>query len=245
MTRTILTTILAATIAGASPARAQDTAWGDNGYVSFNALYDITTRRYQTAADLEFNLEPARLTTRHEVRPRLVYDFTAGGRVKGPLGFGFALTFGEGREDARITGEIPHPFFFNQGRALEGTTPLDRQDLAIHLDGLWLLPVTEAFQMAVFGGPTWFSVTQQTIETVDVDEAYPFDAVTLAAVTTTQRKGSRFGFNAGADASVFFSRYVGVQALFRYSKGTVSLGSNVGSIDVGGVQAGAGLRIRF
>lgn len=243
-TRTILTTVFTA-ICVAAPAAAQDSAWGDNGFMSVNGLYDVSSRSYQTTTDLEINQEATRLTATHEFTPRPVYDFSAGGRVKGNLGFGFAFTIGLPDETARITGGIPHPFFFSQPRALDGTARLNGEDLAIHLAAMWLIPVTDRFQLTVFGGPTWFQLKQQAIASVVADDEYPYDTVTLNSVSSEERKGSRVGFNVGGDASYFFSRYLGVHGLARFSRGHVSLGSNDNRIQVGGLQIGGGLRIRY
>jgi Outer membrane protein beta-barrel domain len=243
--RTVLATLLATLIGAALPAAAQETAWGDNGYVSFNGLYDASSKSYQTTTEQTINLESTLLTTRHERRPMLVYDLMAGGRVKGNLGFGFAVTYARVSADAEVTGPIPHPFFFDRPRTLSGAVSLDREDLAVHLDAMWLLPVSEAFQIALFGGPTWFQLKQDTIASIEIDDAYPFDAASLGSFTSATTKGSRFGFNAGVDASYFFSQKLGVHALVRYSDGTVDLGNAAASIEVGGVQAGAGIRIRY
>lgn len=245
MNRTILGIILAATVFGASPALAQNTAWGDNGYISFNGLFAADSKASATTTDLEINQESTQLTTTLKQQPQFAYDFTTGGRVAGNLGVGFAFTWGKDTSDAQVTGDVPHPFFFNQPRALAGTTPIAREDLAIHIAGMWLLPITEDFQMAVFGGPTWFQITQQALTSVDVDDEYPFDAVTLGSVTTERRKGSRWGYNAGIDASYFFTQYLGIHGLLRYSRATIGLGSSAGSIEAGGVQGGGGLRIRY
>ncbi len=241
---TILATLLAFGVT--APAVAQDSAWGTNGYVSFNGLYDVSSRSYQTAKDLEINQETTRVTATHEFKPRPVYDFSSGGRVKGNLGFGLAFTIGLPDKTARITGAIPHPFFFDQPRALDGTARLRGEDLAVHFAAMWLIPVTDRFQLAVFGGPTWFRLKQHTVASVAIDDEYPYDTVTLASVTSEERKGSRVGFNVGGDASYYFSRYLGVHGLVRFSRGHVSLGSgDEERIEVGGVQAGGGLRIRF
>lgn len=243
--RTILAAVLTA-LSVAAPAAAQDSAWGDNGYISFNGLYDVSSRRYQTAADIEINQETTRLTATHEFTPRPVYDFSAGGRVKGNLGFGFGFTIGMPDETARITGGIPHPFFFDQPRPLDGTARLRGEDLAVHLDALWLIPATDRLQFTIFGGPTWFRLKQHTIASVVVEDEYPYDSVTLDSVGSNERKGSRVGFNVGGDASYFFSRYLGIHGLVRFSRGQISLGSgDEDRIQVGGVQAGGGLRIRF
>lgn len=232
---------------GTAPALAQSSAWGDNGYLSFNGLYDTTSRRNDLQSRQEINLETATVTASPETGGKPLYDFTAGGRIKGNLGFGFGVTFGTKKEDAPVTASVPHPFYFNQPRTLSGTTALERSDLMVHLAALWLIPASERVQIALFGGPTWFQVKQETIKNLQLREAFPFDSVSLTGVDRERRTASRWGYHAGFDVSYFFSRYVGVQGLVRYSSGRLTVsGTGVDSeLEVGGLHAGAGLRIRY
>ena len=55
-------------------------------------------------------------------------------------------------------------------------------------------------------------------------------------------------FNVGVDLGLYFSRHVGVGFLTRYSKASLEIASGDDenmSVDVGGVQVGAGVRFRF
>ncbi len=247
MRRTLIATIAIAIILASGPLSGQSTAWGDNGYVSVNGMYEAGTTRYATTTLQDINQETTRITASHEVGPRPAFDFAAGGRLKGSFGVGFSLTYLEGTEDARVTGAIPHPFYFNQPRPLDAATPLERDDLAVHLHAMWLLPLTRRVQMTVFGGPTWFRVNQSRIASLSVDDRYPFDTVGLGVVTRGTQQASHVGFNAGFDTSYFFTRSLGVQGTVRYARGTVTLGPSdrPATLDVGGLQTGGGLRIRF
>lgn len=228
-------------------ASAQPTAWGDNGYISINGFYDATTSSYETLTSQDFNLETVQLTTSHEVAKTPVYDLTVGGRLKGNLGMGFGFSYAKQTDDAEITGGIPHPFYYDQPRALAATTKLDREDVTVHIHGMWLLPLTERFQVALFGGPTWFRVTQETVKSIEIDDSFPFDSVTLTKAELEKSKGSHWGYNAGFDASVFFSAHVGVHGIVRYAQGTITIspGGHETSFDIGGLQLGAGLRFRY
>jgi hypothetical protein len=247
MHRTLAATTIAAVLIAPGAASAQSTAWGDSGYISLNGMYEPGTQRYETVTPQDINLETVTITATHGVGRRPVFDLTVGGRVKGNLGLGFGIAYARGTKEARVAGPIPHPFYFDQPRPLDAGVELERTDLALHIHSMWLLPLTERMQVAVFGGPTWFRITQQTIASVSVEDSYPFDAVSLADTSLEDRRASHFGFNVGFDASYFFSRYLGLHGLARYAQGTVVLGSSGSgtSVDVGGLQVGAGLRIRY
>lgn len=250
MTRALVFTVTLVATLGASPVWAQSSdwgAWGANGYVSLNGFYDIASRSSDLVTRPEINLEPATVTASPETGKKPLYDFTAGGRVRGNVGFGFGITFGTKTEDAPVRGSIPHPFYFNQPRTLVDSTSLERSDLMVHLAALWLVPVNDRFAVTAFGGPTWFQVKQETIRNLTLREAFPFETVAIDTVDRERLTRSRWGFNAGFDVSYYFSRYLGVQGLVRYSNGTVTITSTGTDSDlkVGGLHAGAGLRIRY
>ena len=207
----------------AASAQTLATAWGNNGYFSFNGLYDLSTQENTVSTSQGINAETATIPATTETGKRPLYDVTAGGRIRGNLGFGFGVTFGTGKEDARVGGDIPHPFYFNQPRTLTGTTSLERTDLMLHLSGMYLIPASQRVQITVFGGPTWFQLKQQVIQSVTLTESFPFDTVALASVALDRKTVSRWGYHGGFDLSYFFSRNVGVQGMVRYSKGTATM----------------------
>lgn len=233
-----------------SSARAQSADWGPwgaNGYVSLNGFYDTESRRSDLVTRPEINLETATITASPETGRKPLYDFTAGGRVRGNLGFGFGVTFGTKTEEAPVRGSIPHPFYFNQPRTLDDRTTLERSDVMVHLAALWLIPVNDRFAVTAFGGPTWFQVKQETIRSLTLREAFPFDSVAIESVNRERLTRSHWGYHAGFDVSYYFSRYLGVQGLVRYSNGTVTIATTgaESELKVGGLHAGAGLRVRY
>jgi hypothetical protein len=58
-----------------------------------------------------------------------------------------------------------------------------------------------------------------------------------------------WGFHAGGDVSVFFSRVVGLDGFVRFNKGTIVIDEPMSEllqdVKVGGLQTGGGLRLRF
>ena len=228
-------------------ADAQDSAWGDNGYVSINGMYDVTVETNEISSRQDLYQETAELTSVQDVGKRPVYDVTAGGRLKGNFGVGFGVSYAKADDAASVTGRIPSPFYFNRPRSIDAPTTLERTDLMVHIDAMWLLPLSDAFQITVFGGPTWFQVKQQTVKSLVIDDVFPFETVSLIGVERERPTVSTWGYNGGFDVSYFFSKSVGVQGLMRYSRGTATVGvTGVDSdITVGGLHAGVGLRIRY
>jgi hypothetical protein len=240
--------VLCAAVVFARDASAQTNPWGNPGYVSLNGLYQSTPITFTTDTKLDVNQEAGEVRTGHRIEPSLVYDVTAGGKIKGNLGVSYAVSYRRQNEVADVSAAVPHPLYYNQPRLVAGAAGLKREDLAMHLAAMWLVPVSEAVQVSLFGGPTYFRVTQDMVRSVEITEAYPFDEAVYNGVASSSEHASRIGFNTGADVTVFFTKMLGVGGLVRFSQGTVNMPSPDGgtaSVKVGGLQTGAGLRVRF
>ena len=169
------------------------------------------------------------------------------------LGRGLALGAGYSRfnrqNDASIDARIPHPFFFNRDRTIVGSSAnLTHEETAVHVQLRWFAPLRGRVSLALFGGPTFFNLRQGLVTTVDFSQSYPFNEASFTSAATGSDSASAVGYNVGADVSVFFSRFVGVGVLARYTRCTVDLVSQdegLVSIDAGGFHAGGGLRLRF
>ena len=121
-------------------------------------------------------------------------------------------------------------------------------ETAVHLQALWTIPVGRSVAITLFGGPTWFNVTQDLVTGVTFDQAYPYDEATYAGPSLGEQTVSTIGAHVGADVAYYFSKWIGVGGTVRYSRGAVEFDSADGGIvesDVGGAQTTGGLRIRF
>jgi Outer membrane protein beta-barrel domain len=249
MKRHLASLTFCAVVAFAGDASAQTTHWGKTGYLSFNTLYQSTPINFETNSKVDVYQEQGDFRTEHRGKPGPLFDITAGAGIKGNLGVGYATSYRRQTDHSRISGAVPHPFYFNQARAVSGVGSLKREDLAFHLAAIWMMPVSERLQVSLFGGPTYFRVTQDMVGTVELNEVFPFDQPEYKGITASSQRGSRVGYNAGADVSMFFTRRLGVGGLVRYSQGNVEMsvpgGTTKQSIKAGGLQTGAGLRVRF
>lgn len=171
-----------------------------------------------------------------------------GRSVAGPLGIGLAGGFYRRTQAVQLTAEIPHPFFFNRPRpAAFETAPLAGSEVALHVPVLWMPPTRGRLKVVAFGGPSVFRISQTVVTNVNLSDAYPHDAVAIASPVTEARHRTRVGFHAGGDVSYFFTRRVGIGAGGRYARATITFAADQATTDgtAGGVQAAAGLRLRF
>jgi opacity protein-like surface antigen len=242
--------VVLAIVFSASPAQAQWDAWGTNGYLGFNGLYQTSTLTFDEQTTFDLNQERATVSASHEIEAAPAWELSGGGRVYKNLGFGFATSYFKHRNGAQIRAGLPHPFFFERPRAVSGEADgLRREEIAIHLDAMVLVPLTERFQITVFGGPSFFRLKQGLVAGVRFNEEYPYDEAQFVGVTETLTEGqwSKFAYNVGAEASVYFTQYLGVGVSVRHSDGDVEFDRAAGpfEVKVGGTQVGAGLRVRF
>ena len=223
--------------------------WGERGFVSINGGYQATSTTFNDNVTITRFAEEGDIDVNYKVKTGLAVDVSGGALLWKSLGVGVGVSRFSASDSAAVSARIPHPFFFDAHREISGTgTGLKREELAVHVDALVLIPASKRFRVAVFGGPTFFRVTQGLVSDVTYTEAYPFDTAEFTGATVTEQTKSKIGFNVGADVMVLFARHVGVGGIVRFSRATVDFSSADGgtvSVDVGGTQAGAGLRLVF
>jgi hypothetical protein len=248
--------VLAVTILGlclAHPAAAQSAKWPEKGWISINGGVEPATHNYTDAFDLPDNQENEHIAVSYPVKGGTLLAGSGGYRVWKTLTIGAGVTYTSSKGTASISADVPHPFFFNQPRHVDGSTPTTRSEVDMNLLVGWMVPVTSKLRVIVSGGPSAISITQTLVTNIDVAEVFPFDTATFASALTTEGKKTGIGYNAGADVFWMVSRSVGVGAMAQITGATVKETRNSGSgttsttisVKAGGSQVGAGIRILF
>ena len=219
------------------------------GYVSVNGGYQANSTDFHDSIAFTEFVEQGSIDSSYSVKSGPQLDIAGGARVWRALGIGVGVTRFSKSGTASVAGKIPHPFFFNQARSVEGEAAgLKREELAIHIQAMAIIPGGERLSLAVFAGPSFFNVKQGIVKKLQYSQQYPYDTATLSGVDADTPSESAIGFNAGADVGYFFARNVGIGGVVRVSRASADFtsidGETVG-VDAGGVQAGAGLRLRF
>ena len=174
-------------------------------------------------------------------------DLSAGVRFTRRIGAGAAVTFTATSTDANVVAAVPHPFFLDRHRHVEGTAGgLSRQEAGVHPFVYWDAPARGPWRLRILGGPSYIVVKRDIVEDVDVSETYPYDTALFSRARTRSVSGSGFGAHAAVDVSRMLSRRFAAGAIIRYAFADVSVNTSGGarvSSDGGGLQAGGGLRI--
>ena len=229
-----------------SSAAAAQTA---RGFAGVSAGLQSGSKSFSYSASLEsplFGPEAGALSAHHPGGNDTLVDFAAGVRIVGQFGVGAGVSLLSRSNTVDFTARLPHPFHFDRFRQLEGMQHgANREEVAIHVSPRWTIPVNEVVEIALFGGPTFFRISQELVTGVDFTQKYPHDTATLRRASVQEYDGSAVGFNVGADVAVYFSRWIGVGGVIRFSRAESNPGERPTTITAGGLHAAGGLRLRF
>jgi opacity protein-like surface antigen len=219
------------------------------GYFSVNAGYQGATNSFTARWSYPSSLETATVTAEYPVKPGVLIDIAGGVRLVRDLTVGVAVSRYQRSDPASLSASVPHPFFYNQPRTLDATVSgPQRTETAVHVQAMWTFAAAAKVQVGLFGGPSVFSVRQVIVSAVNFAEAYPYDTITLSSTSTQTQTASKVGFNVGADVAYLLNKQIGVGVMIRYSGVTVGFKAPDGtalSLKAGGLQVGAGFRVRF
>ena len=223
-------------------------------FLNVNAGYQATTTDFTDTVGFTLFLEEGDFTAVYDVETAPVFDVGGGVVLWRNLAVAVGASRFTKRGDVAVTAQLPYPFFFDRDREISGTAPsLTREEIAVHLQAVWISPISSRFDIAVFGGPTLFIVDQDLVTSVSHIETFPFDTATFDAATAERQSESRVGFNVGADLSYFLfegtgGTKFGVGTLVRFSRASIDFVSedeDIVSVDAGGFHVVGGIRLRF
>ena len=222
----------------------------EHGFVSFAGGAQVAASELSDHAVFEANAETGSFDADYARATGLVVDGTVGFRVRRrQLGIAIGATRATRTGTASVSAEIPHPFFDDRHRSVQGEArDISRTETAAHFQIYYDLRPRGAWRIRIFGGPSYFAVEQELVTEVNAIEAFPFDTAEFGGVATSRIDGSGLGFNGGLDVARMFTRRVGAGAIVRYAGAKIDLeapGARSVSTDAGGFQVGAGLRVLF
>src|SRR5205085_12559376 len=157
------------------------------------------------------SVEPAVVNTTYDAGTGGGFDAGAGVRVMRHLAVGVDVSRFSKSGRASVSAQVPHPFYFNRARTVAGeAADLSRAETGVHVQVTWGIPLAARWGLAVFGGPSWFSVAQDVVSGVAVTESYPFDTADFVSAIASRRSASKIGFHAGADLAFMLRPRVGI-----------------------------------
>ena len=228
----------------ATSARAQE----PRGFVSINGGYQASTTEFDDSFTFSLHQETGTTRVTYPVEAGAIFDAAGGVRLWRGLGAGLAVSRFVRDGSAATATSLPHPFFLQQHRSLDGdATGIRREETGIHLQAQYGVPLSRRLYLTLMAGPSLLRVDQALVIDVNYTEAYPYDEATFSGADSSGRDGSAVGFNLGADVRWMFTPAIGAGGFVRFTRGQVDLetGERTITVDAGGAQAGAGVRFVF
>ena len=149
--------------------------------------------------------------------------------------------------DVPLAALVPSPLSPGALRGAETTsTDFDHKESAFHLQAILHVPITVEFDIAISGGPSFFSAKHDLIDGIAVTELGGNQVGVTIARAPTQSE-SAVGFNIGVDGRYMFTPRIGAGATLRFTRASsdFTAGGETLKIDMGGPEIGVGLRFRF
>ena len=123
------------------------TAQTTRGFVAVNGGLQSGSKGFSQDRLIDsplFGPEDGTLTARHPGGNATVFDVAAGARLWRQLGVGVGVSRLSRSETVGLTGQLPHPFFFDRPRAVDGTEAgVAREETALHVHARWGIPECE------------------------------------------------------------------------------------------------------
>jgi len=247
MRRRVAMLAIAAVCAVAPSASAQAPQWPEKFWVSVGGGVQPVSNSFSDDFTRPLYTEQERVSVDYPVKSGALVAGSVGYRVWKHLGFGVGFTYYSGSGDAAVEADLPHPFFDQQFRHVSGTTAASRDETGAHIMAAWLLPLSNRFRVILSGGPSVLNVSQTLVTDVQFSETFPYDTAVFTGASKTKASNTAIGFNAGADLFWMFAARIGAGGLVQYTHGRARLraGDRTISVDAGGPQIAAGLRLLF
>lgn len=248
--RLVTALVVAGLLTGAVDAAAQ--ADESRFFLSVNGALEPGTQTYTDDGTFRLYDEDGRVNVSSETSSGAVLDFGVGARVMGGMTLGASFHRTSSTDEAAVGGQAPHPIFFDRPRSFTATVAdLKRSEQALHLSVGYRFPVTPAFDIHVFGGPSQFRFSQEVVSALSIAESGTGFTTVSATASTAERKKNAWGGHVGVDMSYALwqeghtSFRLGAYVRYAEAASDFQVVSSTVNTKVGGTQFGAGLRVRF
>jgi hypothetical protein len=209
-------------------------------YLNVNFGGQLASRTLGTTVSKTVYDESATLTSTEDIKRAPLVDVSLGYRVWGDFYVGLNVWRASSSGDAAYTASVPDPAVFNRPKTSRGTaSDLSRTELAFNPNVSWVTAVTDKLDLSVGVGLAVIKLKQELAGDFSVPPRTQ-DVV----VIVTEQEGTAKGVYAALDLIYSIKPKIGVGGFVRYAGGSVDLDA-VQDHNVGGMQAGGGIRLRF
>ena len=184
----------------ARQASAQGATWADRGYINVGWGVESGSSAMTDSRTGTIYEETATVTTSSTFSSGSLFDVGVGLRVFRNLTFGVSYHQEQNDTEGRLTGSIPSPVVFNRPRTLDQAVPgLERKEKAVHLQIGWVVPISEKFDVLVYGGPSFFRLEQDVVSDLTFGEQGNNTVIATAQHRDAQEEPDRLQRRRGRD----------------------------------------------
>lgn len=223
--------------------------WRDAAFLTASGAYQAAAPSFgYSFSPAEFAYAEQARVTMHYVPPSgVAVEGGVGVRVWKNLALGATVSVFSKSTPVTVDGTVPHPLYLHRDRSISGNFSAARQEAAVHVQATWVVPSGRHVMVALSGGPSYFKMSQDMADGVNLSTVYPYDTTDVTGARTSRVSKGGLGFNAGADVAYYFSRLVGVGGFVRFSQATLTFPTpgDSAKAKAGGLQAGFGVRLRI
>ncbi|HJZ77070.1 MAG TPA: hypothetical protein VKE51_35305 [Vicinamibacterales bacterium] len=231
-------------------------AWTHSVFVTIDVSFQPLNNDFSESVSFPDSLrrsENVTFVAGYESTKGALFAAGAGVRLVKNVGAGMTTSWFQRSASASFDLRVPSPLAVNRPLALAGSVPdLRRQEVGIHVQGLYAIPIADRIRAIVGAGPSVFRIQQDLVRSVEFDTLPGFTSLAFDQAFTTRVERTVVGFNVGADVTWAFASHFGVGSIVRYSRASATLdpGAETGvsraiEMRAGGLQIGAGVRLLF
>ena len=232
----------AAFLAAATPAFAQAPSPSmSKFFVSVDAGAQFATRTLDMAASQTTYEETATLNASFPVDKGIVPGFAVGYRVFGDVFVGVGVTMFSKSADTAYTATVPDPLFFSRFKTVTGAaTGVEHKERAILPTISYARALSDKFDLVAGVGPALITLTQGTVSSFSVTAG-----TQNVTVTPVSQKKSATGIHGSLGLNYNLNERLALGGFARFAGAKVQLDGFQDKENVGGMQAGLGLRVNF
>ena len=212
----------------------------DEAFINISAGAQLQSHTFTSNTSFPLYDETATVSASQNVGKGFLFDISAGKRFWHHLYGAIGVSTFKGSGDSTVTTSIPDPLLFNHPLvSTSSVSDLGQSAVFINFQLVWMAPINDKLDFAIALGPSIMHASQD-IPSVSVANGTQTTTITTASESVTTGKAGTIGF----DVSYKLSGQYRAGILVRYQAGEANFQA-APNLRVGGMQFGAGLRIRF
>jgi hypothetical protein len=243
-------------LATASVAAQDNQSWRTRTFVTIDVPFQLLNNDFSESLslpDARRRTDPVTFFAGYGPTRGPLIDVGGGIRVAGRLGIGATASWFKRSGSGTFDLKVPNPLAANQSLGLAGSiTGLTRNEVAVHIEALYPLPLGNNATVVLGGGPSIFTTRQELIRSLEFDTLPGFTSLRLNDTLVTEVTETAIGFNVGANVIWPLGAHFGLGTVTRYTRGTVTVDPGAETnvpraieMHLGGLHIGGGIRLLF